>query len=67
MDDTLFDESQKPITNFSKNLNGLFFGYGFVGLLLEVIFEINVAELLDNVVVVIALHDIKELNDVGGF
>lgn len=67
MENTLLDECKKSIANLCQELNGLFLRDGFVGLLLKVVLEIYITKLLNNIVIVVAFHDIKQLDNVRGF
>lgn len=64
MDDALPDEGQKPIHYLLQYIHSLLLG-GMRGHS-EVLLQVGVAELLDDVIIVGALHDIVHCHDVLG-
>jgi hypothetical protein len=65
VDDSFFDESHKTVADLAEDVDRLLLGE--CGVLLNESFEVAVADLLDDVVVMAALHDIQHLNDVLTF
>lgn len=64
MDNALFDQRQEPIDDLPEDLNGL--GLGGVRGDPEVLFEVGVAEFLDDVVIVCGFHDVVDSDNVLG-
>lgn len=64
MDDAFPHQSNEPITNLTEQANSLSFIDLRVGL--HVLLQIAVADLLDDVIVVTALHDIQHTDYVLG-
>ena len=60
MDDTLFDKSQETVANLPQHIDSLLLGP--LVALFDIFGEVPVAELLDNVVIFGALHDVVEHN-----
>lgn len=64
MDDTLFDECEKPITDLSEHFDSLFFR-SMVSFF-DIFGEISITQLLDDIVIFGWLHDIMEHDDIFG-
>jgi hypothetical protein len=64
MDDAFADEGEEAVDDLAEEVDGL--GLGGVGGEFEVLLEVGVAEFLDDVVVVGALHDVVDGDDVLG-
>lgn len=65
MHNALLHKRQEAITDLRKNLNGFLFRNDFMVLFFEIVFQIDVTELLDDVIIVITFHHIEELDNVG--
>lgn len=66
MNDAFSSEYDESVTDLSQNIDSLFFwewGLAY----LHVLFQIGVAEFLNDVVVIVTFHNIENLDDVLGF
>jgi len=65
MDDAFLDKREEAIADLLQQLQSSFLRD--VGVAVDVLFQIRVADLLDDVIVVAAFHHIQNLDDVVGF
>lgn len=65
VDDAFLDECEEAVADLFEEVDGLlFWKFGVLG---EVLFEVIVAYLLDDVVVVTAFHDVEHPHHILGF
>lgn len=64
MDDALLDERDEAVADLPEELDGFLLGQFLFGL--QVFIEVAVANLLDDVVVIIALHHVQHADHVFG-
>ena len=62
MDDSLLDQGHKAVTNLPEDVDSLLFADILVSV--NVSLEVTVTDFLDDVIVVAALHDVEDPNDV---
>lgn len=65
MDNTFPNKRDEPITNLPQKTNGLIFGDLLMRM--QILLEIAVADLLDDIVVVVTFHDIQHPDHVFAF
>lgn len=65
MNNSFLNKSHEATTNLLEVRNGLNFVKFFVWFSLEIVFEISIAQLLNNIVIMTTHEDIEESNNVG--
>lgn len=65
MNNSFLNKSHEAATNLLEERNGLNFVKFFVWFSLEIVFEISIAQLLNNIVIMTTHEDIEESNYVG--